>query len=135
VADGDFRARCLCGYIYPDAVALAAEFDDREPCPSCGSKAVVLDVEASDEATVHSMVRVKGRWPGLKRPYLEMKAGDELHYDSGRWQRITRHIDRQRDRYSERIVDYETGELIRECDEPLSEHRRRGSARRREDSH
>jgi hypothetical protein len=42
---------------------------------------------------------------------------------------LDRVIDRDNDYYLERIVDPETGEVIRECEEKLSEHQGRGSAK------
>jgi hypothetical protein len=36
--------------------------------------------------------------------------------------------------YSKKVVDEETGEVLRQCDEPLSEHQGRGSARRMKDT-
>jgi hypothetical protein len=38
-------------------------------------------------------------------------------------------IDRENNQYKEVIVNPETGELIRHCDEPLTEHINRGSAK------
>lgn len=38
-------------------------------------------------------------------------------------------VDREADRYTERLVDGETGEVIHDVDEPLSEHRGHGSAK------
>ena len=38
-------------------------------------------------------------------------------------------IDRQNDLYEETITDPDTGEVIRNCGEPLSQHQGRGSAK------
>jgi hypothetical protein len=55
----------------------------------------------------------------------------ELHRDTGEVRRVIPIIDRPNDRYYERITDPD-GNVVREIDEPLSAHRRRGTARRRE---
>ena len=43
-------------------------------------------------------------------------------------------IDRDNDRYVERIVDSKTAAVIHECKEPLSRHRGHGTAKRRRDN-
>jgi hypothetical protein len=53
-----------------------------------------------------------------------------LFEKTGRLHLIDRSFDRIRDWYHERIADAETGDVVHECDEPLSEHRGHGSARR-----
>jgi hypothetical protein len=40
-------------------------------------------------------------------------------------------VDRLADRYFERVVDPDAGEVLRECDEPLSQHTGRGSAKQK----
>lgn len=37
-------------------------------------------------------------------------------------------IDRENDRYFERVVDPETGKVLRICEEPLSQHQGHGTA-------
>jgi hypothetical protein len=44
--------------------------------------------------------------------------------------KVERSIDRLEDRYSERVTDVDTGEVIRQCDEPLSAHQGHGSAKK-----
>jgi hypothetical protein len=83
----------------------------------------------SDTVTVHEKValiarRASGRW------FAKVKAGDEFFHLTQRWHRLFRRIDRDDDWYSEHITDAETGEIIRSLEEPLSEHRGRGSAKK-----
>jgi len=47
----------------------------------------------------------------------------------GRRVTYDRIIDRDGDLYHERVVDVETGEVVRDVTEPLSDHRGRGSAK------
>ena len=44
-------------------------------------------------------------------------------------------IDRENDRYVEKGTDYESDEVIRQCEEPLSQHQGHGSARGRKQKH
>lgn len=73
-------------------------------------------------------VSVKVKNPGESRPSIEVKAVPEHNRDRGGQVHVERIVDREKDRYIERITDYETGEVIRECDEPLSKHVNRGNA-------
>lgn len=40
-------------------------------------------------------------------------------------------IDRDNDHYFEQVTDYETGEVIHHCEEPLSQHQGHGDAKRK----
>ena len=44
---------------------------------------------------------------------------------------LERVIDRDNDQYFERVTDYETGEVIHHCKEPLSQHLGHGSDRQK----
>ena len=70
---------------------------------------------------------MKHKRPGNKKPLYESIAGDDLYRKTGQWNKLTQEIDRENDRYRKMIVNPETGEIIRQCDEPLSEHIGRGS--------
>jgi hypothetical protein len=103
----------------------------RRPCPECGSTVRAY----GDVGTVTVRVRVWGRdkffRAGYKRPAAwGVTAMPSLFRKTGRLHLTDRSFDRIRDWYHERIVDAETGELVHECDEPLSQHRGHGDARR-----
>ena len=72
---------------------------------------------------------MKQRRPGVKKPIYESVAGDDQHRSSGQWNHLTREIDRESNRYREVIVNPQTGEVIRQVDEPLTSHVGRGSAK------
>jgi hypothetical protein len=74
---------------------------------------------------------MKAKSPGEKKPFMEQKIGDSYSWARDRWMDLVRVIDRRNDRYRESVVDQVTGEVVREVDEPLSEHTGRGSARQR----
>jgi hypothetical protein len=112
-----------------------AELLQSQVCPSCGSSALFVAITASDSLRVDAReflvlkqgrMRKKNRW----LPEREVYRGDSLHRNTGRWSILERTIDRLVDRYTEHIWNRETGERIRDVDEPLSKHGSRGSARR-----
>jgi len=67
--------------------------------------------------------------PGISRPIAEGFNGWEQRKSVGDQVRKVRLIDRENDRYIER-VETEQGEVIHETDHPLSEHRGHGSAKK-----
>ncbi len=105
---------------------------ERTPCPNCGSETRAEIVSVSEEMTFHDSLLGK-----LKRPSL--RSDDKLRWVSfngvdysirlGKLVRKVRLIDRDADSYIERITDMESGEIIHECVEPLSEHYGHGSAK------
>jgi hypothetical protein len=129
MTEGITAGHCaMCEYDFPDPIAFSAE-PVGTPCPQCGASAPVFEVSASDSAHFHEFAGTKGKRPGKKRPYIETQAGDQKEEDSGRWMEKFRRIDRDGDRYDEVVVDQETGEIVHECHEPLSEHWGHGSAK------
>jgi hypothetical protein len=100
---------------------------ERRPCPGCGSLSRQVNVSVSDTAQARGKVNLKGRLPGVKRPFVEQTAGDDFHRKTGRWMKLERVIDRVRDWYHERVTDPRSGNVVHECDEPLSQHRGHGS--------
>jgi hypothetical protein len=72
---------------------------------------------------------MKQKRPGHKKPIYESVSGDDLHRASGQWNKLTREIDRENNRYMELIINPETGQVLRHCDEPLTSHVDRGSAK------
>lgn len=78
-----------------------------------------------------STLGAKAYEPGSKDPFLEHKAGDSFYRRAAKWVTRVMRIDRRGDRYTEHVYDPKTGETIHRCDEPLSEHKGHGSARKR----
>jgi hypothetical protein len=104
--------------------------EERKPCPLCGGLGRNIAVEVTDLVTVRDQRRMKAKHAGDKRPFLESVSGSELHRDTGEWRDVQRVVDREGDHYSERITDV-AGNVVREVDEPLSDHRGHGAAKRR----
>jgi len=74
---------------------------------------------------------MKARHGAVGRPFYEARTGADLHHKSGKWMHRDLMIDRENDRYIERIVDPETGSVVHECEESLKAHRGHGSAKRK----
>jgi hypothetical protein len=108
---------------------------DRYPCPSCGGLTRQVDVLVTDAIKVsvyesqkskHGRIRSKKRW----LPAREIFSGDDLFRITGPWSIVRRIIDRAANWYVEFIYDRETGEILVDKAQPLSEHTGRGSAAR-----
>jgi hypothetical protein len=105
--------------------------EQRTGCPSYGSTARAFSVTISSTMEVHSQLRLKGRHASGGKPFIEQTGGSDLHQKTGILMRLERVIDRARDWYRERVIDPRTGEVVHECEEPLSEHKGHGTAKRR----
>ena len=107
-----------------------ATFDD--PCPKCGNIATVSYPQGQEFAmraggiAVTSKLDGGGKWVTQSKVYhSHYKKDDEKHF-------IQPVIDRASDDYAERIVTTETGEVVREVHEALSDHQDRESAKKKE---
>ena len=102
-------------------------------CPACGTDApiVSLSVHEVGHIEVVESTRIVGRHGevGQVRPYLEHRNGADWSHALQRFVYKVRILDRDNDRYVEKVVDPETGDVLRDVEEPLSEHQGRGSAR------
>jgi hypothetical protein len=74
---------------------------------------------------------MKARDPKGGRPKYEAVQGDDLHRKTGIWMKLTRIIDRANDWYQEIVTNPQTGEEVHKIEEPLSEHRGHGSAKKK----
>lgn len=82
-----------------------------------------------ESVTLRWKYGLKQKRPGNKKPIYESVSGDDLHRATGQWNKLIREIDRENDHYRERIVNPQTGEVILDCDEPLTAHTGHGSAK------
>lgn len=103
----------------------------KDPCPKCGNDVLVgyrpgeeFNVTAGGLGLV-SKPPEGGRWVAKS----ESKHSYFTKTNSNHF--IHRVIDRVQDRYEERIVDVETGQVVRVVDEPLTHHKGRGSAQKK----
>jgi hypothetical protein len=63
-----------------------------------------------------------GKRPGKKKPFVEEMSMPEYSYSKGKIVHKYRLIDRDNDKYAEKVSDYQSGEIIHQCEEPLTEH-------------
>lgn len=74
---------------------------------------------------------LKAKRSGQKKPYVEDMSMPVYSHSRGKHVHKERVIDRDSDRYVEKITDYETGEVIHHCEEALSQHQGHGDAKRK----
>jgi hypothetical protein len=105
------------------------------PCPKCGSmRRSVTAIAAPLGATIFTFIAWEKRYNANRRKKnkpFSSGANGVVRDASGRLVKKTRHVDYEKDRYFEHVEDADTGEVIRHCDEPLTEHRDRGSAKKK----
>lgn len=82
------------------------------------------------EVTPRSSLRVKAKAGGKGKPFVEQIIGASWFRRDGRWHVIEQVIDRRDNRYRKKVVDEQTGAVLRDDDKPLTEHQGFGSARR-----
>jgi len=101
----------------------------RKRCPSCGSIARKYAVSTDGELKPVGILRARGFAKSPSKWFKEVIKGADWSTRLKRWVQQVRIIDRRRDRYTEKVIDPETGEVMRDIEEPLSKHTQRGSAR------
>lgn len=95
----------------------------RKPCANCGSLSRMARVDIESKLELHSDLGLKARTPGGTKPFLEQRTGASYWHTMGKWMRRVQFIDRRGNRYVKRVEDPETGEVVRDVDEPLTDHR------------
>jgi hypothetical protein len=133
--DGIVAVTCSdCGIDRADLGIPPPSDDNRSPCPQCGSIALLVDVQVYDEMTIKDYAQVaytnRAETDGRTKVVVKGKLGSEFYRKDGRWHRVERRIDKANDWYDEVITDEESGVIVREVHEPLSQHQGRGSDRR-----
>jgi len=104
---------------------------DDKICSICGSEKKIHKVLLEEKIEIHEQIKGKAKENGVKKPFQEFKNGDDFHEKSGKWNIREMNIDRKNDAYSEIVKDGTTGEIIHQCDEPLSKHKGHGSAKKK----
>jgi hypothetical protein len=102
----------------------------KSPCPHCGSTSRHMSMTMGATVEMRSSMDAKMRREGSKRFAAHHRSGASFFRKLGRWHILTRVIDREQDRYYEKVVDEETGEVLREVDERLSDHQGHGDGRK-----
>ena len=98
-------------------------------CPACGSATLTRSIHVHEELkiSVSEHVTLKAKDPTLsseRKRRRELRTGRRLEGSgSGRIVEEHRLVDADLDLYKERIVDVESGAVLRDVSEPLSKHR------------
>ena len=101
----------------------------RKPCNVCGSTKCVYQVNVIEKIQAIDGYALNGKRPGKKKPFIEERSLPNYSRNRDKYVHLQRTIDRDNDHYSEKITDYQTGEIIHKCEEPLSQHQGHGSAK------
>ncbi|WP_336924202.1 hypothetical protein [Aquipuribacter sp. SD81] len=117
-----------CGAGLPSSEVIRPP-EPRTPCSSCGSLARQVGVLLHETVALRDGVGYKAKHAGDRKPYREAFDHPETQRSTGALTRHKRLIDRQNDRYFERVVEEGTGRVVHETDHPLTEHRGHGSDR------
>ncbi len=120
------KLRC---YNCKEVFSVLNNEDEIIECPICGWENELIRIRVSDTVVVREMIGTKSKSRGEKKPFKEAISGDEFSVRDQKWYYKKRKIDRQNDTYEEKILDKETGRIIHECKEKLSEHKNHGSAK------
>ena len=110
-----------CGLAVVQSSSYSIE--QRMPCPQCGSISCVFYVWIRASAIVEGHLGYRMRSPGKGKWKRQEHGGDSFFRKDWRWHRLVRILDRAKDWYYERIMDAKTGDVVRHCEEPLSQHR------------
>ncbi len=125
--DGRSVGCASCDEVLP-AVETTVAFEDRQPCPNCGSRDRNMVVGVGDEAAIRDWTRVQQKRPGVKRYLLDAtmdKPG--VQRSTGRPNRLTRIFDKSTNSYEEIVTDEETGKVLHRQSHPLTQHKGHGS--------
>ena len=75
------------------------------------------------------MLELRSKKDGMSGLALRNHYGSDFSTSRQAWMEKIRVIDREHDRYFERVWDPATGEVVRDCEEPLSQHTAHGCAK------
>jgi hypothetical protein len=124
------KVKCgKCGEELSERTNVSLE--NRIPCPQCGSFSRSFFVTINETLHLRDKLEMKGKKGGKGKPFIKTISGDDLYRKTGEWNFIARTIDYENNLYSETITDPDTGTIIHQCIEPLSEHRNHGSAKKK----
>jgi hypothetical protein len=112
-----------------DAILFEPPGERAGPCPVCGEVGRSIAVKLEDRIALHDGYRVKAYRAGSSQFFIDECSGPSYYRVGAEWHHVMRVIDRENDRYTEVVRVLRTGEVIREIDEPLSQHTDRGGSK------
>ena len=117
-----------CKRPLPDDVLSQA----RAPCPDCGALSRSYLETLTDGIAFYDGHRVRAKnlaLPSAKKLRFDTYSSVEPSHKYGKLVRVHRTIDPDKDWYSEKVIDLQSGEILHECEEPLSQHVGHGTAK------
>lgn len=99
----------------------------------CGCSKFTTKLVLDDRMSIGERMQGKAKRFEKKRPVQEFIYGCDYSKRDKKYMDKERLIDRKNDIYHEKITDKETGQIIHECDEKLSEHFGHGSAKNKKE--
>jgi hypothetical protein len=102
---------------------------ERKPCTKCGSTARHIAAEIHESVNAPDGLHVKAKRAGEKKPFVEDMGIPSYSVALNKLVHRERLIDRDNDVYKERVIEYESGQVIHEDQSKLSEHIGHGSAK------
>lgn len=104
-------------------------YADFPNCYKCGSEDLDYQLSFSEKMGLHETAKGKSKVQGKKKPRTEFITGEDYSVKAKKWVEKQRYINRDDDIYYELVKDPDTGEVLHECSEPLTEHFGHGSAK------
>jgi hypothetical protein len=107
----------------------------RSPCPSCGSLSRYFEDDLESTAAAGALMHTKGYAGGKSKSkglLFESKDGDSYCYDLSRFVHFHQLFDHVNKWVTKSVIDPVTGDVLREVDHAMEEHRDRGSAKKRD---
>ncbi len=121
-----------CGNTHSYGIQSSANV---KPCPECGSTDQNIKLDISETINLYDQLKLNAfdsKLPSRtqqKRNQTEIITGHEWSVGLKKWVFKERVIDKPNNLYRERVTDPDTGKVIHECEEPLSEHTGHGDAK------
>lgn len=99
-------------------------------CSQCGTK--IYFKKLTGDIQIKGDLWYKGKRFGKGGWFRRGKIGASWSHFFKRWMHRERHLDKERDRYTEVITDPSNGQIIHEVDEHLTQHQGHGDAKKRD---
>ncbi len=98
-------------------------------CFNCGSKYKRIILQLHDKLRIVEQLNMRVKDFNTKKTVIKSVVGDDFSVGKNKYVHKERVINKRDDKYFETVKDKETGEIIHNCDEKLSEHKGHGSAK------
>ena len=103
---------------------------ERVACSNCGCFGRILKEDLHEHVGAHEGFNLKLKRPGVSGgPICTEVSKVEVFRDTGELRRVQMVTDRENNLYFKKVTAVGTGEVRWHCEEPLSDHQNRGSAK------